>query len=114
MKYGKRAVFRRSIMFPQGKMFSSGGNDMRLSGKIISIVSAAAILGMLAGPVMAGTESKSGDQDGSPDRDRAKDGSCQELILANTLLILAGTESKSGDQDGSPDRDRAKDGSCTT
>ncbi|MCK9264130.1 MAG: hypothetical protein M0R18_09940 [Deltaproteobacteria bacterium] len=89
---------------------------MRLSGKIISVLSAAAILGMLAGPVMAGNGKGAGDQDRiqDPTRDMLQDGSCLDLILDSPLLILAGKESKSGDRDGSPDRDRARDGSCTT
>jgi len=62
---------------------------------------------------MAGKKAQTGDRDGTPNRDRLKDGSCQDLIQSNNdLLILAGKRAKTGDRDGTPDRDRRRDGSC--
>ena len=88
---------------------------MKFSRKTIRIIGTAVMFGMLAAPAIAGKKAKTGDQDGTPDRDRARDGSCQDLIQPiNDMVILAGKKAKTGDQDGTPDRDRARDGSCKT
>jgi hypothetical protein len=68
---------------------------------------------LVPGVGLAGKKAQDGDQDGTPDRDRLKDGSCNDLVQPNTTwLFVAGKKAKTGDQDGTPDRDRLKDGSC--
>lgn len=73
------------------------------------------IMACLVAPsnTLAGKKAQTGDRDGTPDRERLEDGSCQDLTPQNSnLLIMAGKKARTGDRDGTPDRDRRRDGSC--
>lgn len=64
---------------------------------------------------LAGQGAQSGDRDGTPDRDRLRDGSCQDLLQGDDdIFILVSSSQGTGDRDGTPDRDqdRLRDGSC--
>ena len=87
----------------------------QLTSKIAKTLVMAAALAMLASPAMAqhGKNIGDGTGDGTPDRDRLRDGSCLDLTGGVPGNLLAGHHgNRSGDRDGTPDRDRLKDGSC--
>ena len=68
---------------------------------------------LVPGFSMAGKKAQTGDQDGTPDRDQLRDGSCRDLVTPPPVWLFAAGK-KTGDQDGTPDQDldRLKDGSC--
>ena len=70
---------------------------------------------IVPGVGLAGKKAQTGDRDGTPDQDRLRDGSCNDLIQPNSTWLLAAGK-KTGDQDGTPDQDRdqdrLRDGSC--
>ena len=103
---------------------------MTLSVKITRIIAAAAIVGMLAAPVLASTTihgifltgngngtgdrdcDKDHDRDQNKDQDQDRDhlGAVQ-FITPNTLLLASG-ENGNGTENGTKDRDRSKDRDC--
>jgi hypothetical protein len=88
---------------------------MRTPGKIIRIISAVAILGMLATSAVAGQYGKgSGTRDGLRSQKRTKDNSCvlNTAVENTTLLIAKQARKRSGGQNGTQERKRSKDGSC--
>lgn len=80
---------------------------------VMGVVFIAMACFILPGASFAGKKAQTGDRDGTPDRERLKDGSCQDLIQPNSsVLLVAGKRAQSGDRDGTPDRKRLKDKSC--
>ena len=86
-------------------------HSLKTFGKIMLVAAAVVMMTM---PAMAGNgkESQGSNSRGTGDRDRLKDGSCQDAIEHSTDLQVVARQSKSGDRVGTPKRDRLKDGSC--
>lgn len=68
---------------------------------------------IISGAALAAGGAQTGDQDGTSDQDRGRDGSCLESTPQNdTFLLFVGNGNGTGDRDGTADQDQEKDESC--